>query len=142
MRRVLALGLLAASAATVLGLTGCGDELTCVTPDLACQPLYEPTFDNVFATTLQQKCGTAGGSCHSRDGHKAGLILDDKATAYRALVEGGRVEPGAPSCSVLIERVYAGPSSLRMPPGKTLADAERCALLQWVVAGAPPPATP
>jgi len=122
----------------VLGAAGCGgDELTCVEVDLTCQPLYPPTFDQVYANTLRAKCGTDGSTCHSRDGRKAGLVLDDPDEAYRRLVDGGRVVPGEPSCSILIERVYAAASSLRMPPGRTLADAERCALLQWVAAGAP-----
>jgi hypothetical protein len=116
---------------------GCGgDELSCVEVDLACQPLYPPVFEQVFTQTLQPKCGVAGGACHSRDGRKAGLVLDDRDEAYQRLVEEGRVDPGAPSCSLLIERVYA-PASLRMPPGRTLADAERCALVQWVASGAP-----
>jgi hypothetical protein len=116
---------------------GCGgDELSCVEVDLACQPLYPPVFEQVFSQTLQPKCGVAGGACHSRDGRKAGLVLDDRDEAYQRLVEDGRVDPGAPSCSLLIERVYA-PASLRMPPGRTLADAERCALVQWVASGAP-----
>jgi hypothetical protein len=119
-------------------LFGCGGpELACIEVDLACQPLYEPTFDNVFASTLLPKCGTEGSTCHSAAGRKAGLILDDPDDAYRRLIEGGRVIPGEPSCSILLERVYAAASSLRMPPGRTLGDAERCALLQWVAAGAP-----
>lgn len=127
-------GALLALAATA----GCGgDELACVEVDLACQPLYPPTFDNVFASTLAPKCGVEGGACHSATGRKAGLVLDDRDEAYRLLVDGGRVIPGEPSCSILVERVYA-PASLRMPPGRTLADAERCALVQWVAAGALP----
>ena len=126
------------AAALAAPSAACGDELSCIDVDLTCRPLYPPTFDQVFANTLLPKCGTSGSTCHAREGHKAGLILDDRDTAYRLLVEGGRVDPGAPSCSVLIERVYAASSSLRMPPGKTLADAERCALVQWVAAGAPP----
>jgi hypothetical protein len=124
------------AAAVALGACG-SDELPCVDVDLTCQPLYEPTFDQVFANTLAPKCGTAGSACHSRDGHKAGLVLDDIDLAYQLLVDGGRVEPGAPSCSTLVARVYAASSKQRMPPGRTLADAERCALLQWVAAGAP-----
>jgi hypothetical protein len=126
-----ALALLVATTALGCG----GDELSCVEVDLACQPLYPPVFEQVFTQTLQPKCGVAGGACHSRDGQKAGLVLDDRDEAYRRLVEGGRVVPGEPSCSILVERVYA-PASLRMPPGRTLADAERCALVQWVASGA------
>jgi len=123
--------------AGVAVIAGCpGDELTCVDADLGCQPLYPPTFENVFTNTFLPKCGTPGSSCHSAAGHRAGLVLDNRDEAYRLLLMNDRVIPGEPSCSVLIERVYA-PFELRMPPGRTLSDAERCALVQWVAAGAP-----
>jgi hypothetical protein len=56
--------------------------------------------------------------------------------AYAYLVEGGRVEPGAPSCSLLMERLdaKAGPST--MPPGAPLSEAERCVFRLWIADGA------
>jgi hypothetical protein len=137
--RPAAVSAVAVAVALAVGAASCGgDELVCIDVDLTCQPLYPPTFDQIFTRTLAPRCGVEGGACHSREGRKAGLVLDDRDQAYRLLVDGRRVMPGEPSCSILIERIYAAPSSLRMPPGRTLADAERCALLQWVQAGAPP----
>jgi len=124
--------------AALAALPGCpDDELTCVDVDLTCQPLYPPTFDNVFANTFMPKCGTPGSTCHSAEGHRAGLILDDRDEAYRLLLMNDRVIPGEPSCSILIERIHAASPRLQMPPGRRLSEPERCALLQWVAAGAP-----
>jgi len=128
-----------AALALLATVAACGDDdaLTCVEVDLTCQPLYEPTFDNVFANTLAVKCGTGGSTCHSSEGHQAGLILDDKEQAHMLLLEHDRVIPGMPSCSLLIERVYARSSEMRMPPGPSaLSDPERCALAQWIANGA------
>ena len=130
---------LAALAATGVG---CADDaqLTCVTVDLTCAPLYAPTWANVSGTTLGPKCAASG--CHTTAAAKGGLILDDPATAYERLINGGYVVAGDVACSELTERIFTAESSLRMPRGSRLSAAEACAVAQWVAAGAPGPVTP
>lgn len=128
--------LLAACAA--IALAGCpGDELVCIELEPTCAPLYPPTWDNVFTNTIEPKCGTGGSGCHEGLNAKAGLRLDDPDTAHAMLTN--YVLPSDPGCSELLQRVYSTSSSLRMPRGSSLPEAERCALQQWVLAGAPGP---
>lgn len=137
-----ATSILLAVAATAL-LAGCPgeDELVCVTVEPSCAPLYQPTWDNVFANTLAPKCGTGGTGCHEGAGSKGGLRLDESEIAYRGLTSSIKnyVEPGDVGCSELIQRIYSTSSALVMPRGAPLSEAERCALTQWVSAGAPGP---
>jgi cytochrome c len=134
--RAVLLGLAAA-----VFIAGCGGE-ECITVEVTCDPLYEPSFANVFANTLSPKCGTDGSTCHSSEGHKNGLILDQIDTAYAELLgmagdgDTPRVDPGNPECSEMIRRIHATSGDL-MPPRARLSDAERCALVQWVANGAP-----
>jgi hypothetical protein len=110
-----------------------------VVVDPACAALYPPTFANVYETTLRVGCGSALGACHAAGG--AGrMSLASPAEAHEALLA-GRVTPGDPGCSELIVRTHAEGASYAMPPGASLAPAERCALVRWVAAGAPGPAT-
>jgi len=126
-----------------LALAGCPgeDELVCVELDTACAPLYPPTWENVFANTLEPKCGTGGSGCHEGAGARGGLRLDDSTLAFQSLTTTLKnyVDPGTPGCGEMIERVYSTASSLRMPRGTALVEAEKCALAQWVLAGAPGP---
>jgi hypothetical protein len=105
-----------------------------------CAPLYPPTFDNVFTNTLSKKCATTGGSCHGPAGHKGGLILANKDEAYAGLtgLDGAtpRVDPNEPRCSEMIVRIDSPGKDWGMPPGEPLSAAERCAIRQWVAAGA------
>ncbi len=139
--------LAALAALTTLGAsasTACGeDELVCVDVDPACSPLYAPTWDNVYANTILPKCGTGGGACHEGASARGGLRLDDPVIAHQQLTDpaAGYVIVGDVSCSELIQRVNTASSSLLMPRGARLAASERCALAQWVLAGAPGPAT-
>ena len=68
-----------------------------------------------------------------------GLIFADEDSAYAALLgEGGgksRVVAGDAACSLMIERLDATDAKV-MPPGAPLADAERCAIAQWIQNGA------
>src|SRR5689334_23271273 len=74
----------------------------CTTVDTACSPLYDPTFANVYNTTLRVGCGSTLSSCHARGG--AGrMSLEDPTTAYQSLLA-GRVSPGDPGCSEMIVR--------------------------------------
>jgi len=45
--------------------------------------------------------------------------------------------PGNPGCSLMIVRTDSPGASYQMPPGDPLSEPERCALIQWVLAGAP-----
>ena len=67
------------------------------------------------------------------------MSFEDEAHAFAAL-RAGRVVPGDPGCSKLIVRTDSPGASYQMPPGDPLREAERCALIQWVQAGAPGPA--
>lgn len=119
-------------------VAGCGDE--CVEVDLSCQPLYEPTFDNVFSRTLQPTCGTSGTGCHAAEGARAGLVFADADATYARLTGSGGAEalviPNDPGCSAMIKRTEATSPKESMPPGQQLPAAERCALMLWVANGA------
>jgi hypothetical protein len=111
----------------------------CVEVDLACQPLYVPTFANVYANTLADGCGSQRVSCHSAAGQQGGMSFEDVPVAHAALLA-GRVEPGDAACSEMIVRTASPGASYQMPPppGSALAVAERCALIHWVQDGAQP----
>lgn len=109
----------------------------CITVDTACAPLYEPTFHNVYTRTLQDTCGSTQSACHSRAGKQGGMSFEDETTAYQAL-RAGRVVPGDAACSLMIVRTDSPGASYQMPPGDALGEPERCALIQWVQAGALP----
>lgn len=133
--------LLTATAA-ILIFAGCPNETdppTCVTVDLACDPLYEPVFDEIFSRTLKPTCGVAGSSCHSAQGRKNGLAFADPDEAYELLLgsDGNpRVVPGDPECSLLISRLESDDPAFQMPPGAPLSEAERCVIRQWIANGA------
>jgi len=131
-------------AVMLTALAGCPGEDTppaCVTVDTSCAPLYTPTFDNVYAMTLEPGCGSDRASCHSATGRKGNLSFADAATAHRELLD-GRVTPGDAACSELIVRTHSPGTAYEMPPGSPLPPAARCALVQWVQAGAPGPGQP
>lgn len=111
----------------------------CTTVETACAPQYVPTFDNVYANTLAMDCGASRGACHSASG-EGGMSLVDPATAHASLL--ARVSPGDPACSEVIVRTHSPGADYQMPPGTPLSEAERCALLKWVEAGAPGPGEP
>ena len=141
----------------VCGLVACSDPpLDCVQnldPD-HCTALYPPTFDNVYSDTLVPKCSTGGGSCHTPEGHQAGLSFDENKPddAYNLLLMASttfpdrfRVIPGDPSCSEMIERIYSTAKRWHMPRGSELAPEETCSIVKWIDEGAhrnPPDAMP
>lgn len=129
-------------AVLLAALAGCpSDEPpACITVDTSCAPLYAPTFENVWANTLQNGCGSARSACHARGG-AGGMSLADPETAHASLLA-GRVTSGDPGCSELIVRTSSPGEPYQMPPGSPLSPAERCALIQWVQAGAPGPGAP
>ena len=123
----------------VLALAGCPSSSPpdCITVDTACAPLYAPTFDNVYTMTLQPDCGASRGSCHSATGHKGGLSFETGRCRLSGARHRRRVTPGDPGCSLMIVRTNSPGENYQMPPGSPLIEAERCALIQWVAAGAP-----
>jgi hypothetical protein len=117
------------------GALGCsGGEEACVA-DLpeACTPQYDPTFDEVWQNTLEPSCSLSG--CHGGGSASGGLAMPDLDAAHGALVGGGYVTPGDASCSSLVDHLE--PAGLGdMPPGAPLGESERCAVRQWIDAGA------
>ncbi|HEU4733563.1 MAG TPA: c-type cytochrome domain-containing protein [Kofleriaceae bacterium] len=111
---------------------------SCIPVDTGCAPLYAPTFDNVYAMTLQNTCGSTRASCHSAAGHQGGMSFETEPRAYEVLLA-GRVTPGNPGCSKMIVRTDSPGATYQMPPGDPLTAPERCALIQWIAAGAPGP---
>jgi len=63
------------------------------------------------------------------------MSFQDQQHAFDAL-RAGRVVPGNPGCSKMIVRTDSPGASYQMPPGDPLSEAERCVLIQWVLAGA------
>ena len=120
-------------------MLGCGStDLACVDVALACAPLYEPTFENVYQRTLIDKCGSERVACHSDAGRKGGMTFATIDSAYAALTEPGsmRVIAGDPSCSEAVKRMATTDRAYQMPPGATLSTAEQCAIQQWISGGA------
>jgi hypothetical protein len=119
-------------------LAGCPADPppSCITVDTTCAPDYAPTFDNVYTMTLKDTCGSTLSSCHSAVGLRGGMSFQDEQHAYDALLA-GRVMPGNPGCSKMIVRTDSLGAPYQMPPGDPLKEPERCALIQWVAAGAP-----
>jgi Planctomycete cytochrome C len=117
---------------------GCSDDVqpACTAVSISCQPLYVPTFANVYANTIAVRCGGDASSCHA-DSSRSGLSFATKAASHGALLlNADRVVPGDASCSGMIVRVFSEGHDWSMPPGAPLAAAERCALAQWVQNGA------
>lgn len=109
-----------------------------------CTPLYQPTFDNVWASSIDGQCTTAGGVCHAdadASGAKNGLAFPDIDAAHEALMGSSEdrpfVDPDDPACSVLMVRLAVDEDVFRMPPGESArAENELCAIAQWMAAGA------
>ncbi|MCG8557781.1 MAG: hypothetical protein MJD61_21225 [Proteobacteria bacterium] len=105
-----------------------------------CNLQYMPTFDRIYLETLGSgSCGTVEGlMCHSPNASAGGLILAaDENTAFRSLLQGGRVIPFDPECSPLMRRLESGKADFQMPPGGQLSPQVRCAIVEWIANGAP-----
>jgi len=133
---------LCAAAVLAVMTLGCNDyPPTCVTLAPTCQPLYPPTFENVYNNTIAKKCGGDSASCHSLEGMHGGLVLSDRTTAFTALTSGGsrRAVAGDAACSGVVVRITNKDHAWSMPPEAPLGEAERCAVEQWVQNGATGP---
>ncbi len=104
-----------------------------VLPD--CSGTTAPDFETLERTVLAPSCVVMA-ACHSSFEHQGDLILEDPATAYDQLSR--FVTPGDAQCSVVAERITTTSLTRRMPPAGGLSDANRCAILTWIEAGASP----
>lgn len=133
----------AAVALAALTVAACGSEepyiAKCVDVDVSCEPDYAPVFEVIFENILALRCGLPGG-CHSAEGARAGLVLDEVQRAYDTLMgledNRSRVIPGEPSCSLVVTRLASISPTLVMPPGDPLPAGERCAIDLWILDGA------
>lgn len=128
---------IAALAAALAACSGGGQ--TCIEVSASCNPLYEPTYDNVFTRTLEPTCAVDG-PCHNASSAQGGLVFEDPDEAYDLLLGSdgeARIEPGDPGCSLLVRRVESDNPGFRMPPGGSpLSAEERCSIIQWIADGA------
>jgi hypothetical protein len=71
---------------------------------------------------------------------QAGLVLLGRDEAYDHLLgetdSRARVVPGDPECSLLVQRLESTDPQFVMPVGMRLPEGQRCAVRQWVAAGA------
>lgn len=122
------------------GFFGCSDTDVCLSLDTECEPLYEPTFENVYQNTLEPRCGVPGAACHAREGAASGLVLADIDESYQRLTEPAAGQPLVEldnlGCGVLLQRVGSESPAFQMPPSAPLPPAELCAIRQWVALGA------
>jgi hypothetical protein len=126
-------------------VSGCGGgngggTLSCIQGlSPTCSTLYPaPTYDHLFTRTFTPKCNLT--NCHGPPNPGNGLAFDDEQHSYDLLLGnvGGkvRVNPGAPSCSLLVERIESSDPNLIMPRGNPMTAAERCDIEQWIFMGA------
>ena len=99
-----------------------------------CSPLYPPTYENVYSTTIARTCGGNRAACHTPSGD-GNMDLSTMDAAYASLLD-GRVMPGNAMCSELVVRVTAVGADYQMPKGSPLTAPEQCAIAQWVEQGA------
>lgn len=96
-------------------------------------------FNRDIRPILSDKCF----ACHGPDekARKAGLRLDRKEDAFKALRDGGyAIVPGKPEESQLFIRLSSPDSKVRMPPkstNKQLTPQEIDLVRQWIAQGAP-----
>jgi uncharacterized membrane protein len=131
---------------------GCGSTDSASTPATSSSPTTPaPTFTNVYATVLSQRCAL----CHAEAGAigitQGTLDLGGQAVAYASLVgvaasgsscagHGSRVVPGQPSASLLylkISLALPAPCGAKMPfEEPSLTRAETDLVAAWITAGA------
>lgn len=96
------------------------------------------SYNRDIRPILSQNCF----ACHGPDAttRKAGLRLDDPATAQARLKSGVRgIVPGDAKASALVARIFHADADERMPPAeshKTLSAAQKATLRDWIEQGA------
>lgn len=133
--RALSIALIFALIFALLGTAGCQEDSGATTLPSDCTPEYEATFQNVFDRTLTQKCSLAGGSCHAAGGARAGLVFEDIDASYSLLMN-GYVKAGDAAGSKLFMAVQGDGAAAMPPGGSLLSEGQRCAIQQWIQAGA------
>jgi hypothetical protein len=110
----------------------------------SCSPLFPPTYDRIYEEVFvgvdgQSGCAAGGSACHADStaaGAGAGMVFDADADATYASVS-TFIEAGDPSCGPFSVRLHIDDPELRMPPGAlAMAEGARCAIAQWIEAGA------
>ncbi|MEZ5404264.1 MAG: DUF1553 domain-containing protein [Bryobacteraceae bacterium] len=81
-------------------------------------------------------------ACHGPDKNTrmAGLRLDTREGATEARKSGAAIVPGKPAESLMVQRIEHANAALRMPPTrshKTLTEAQKKTLRDWISEGAP-----
>ena len=69
--------------ALAAALAGCSGDECLADLSADCAPLYEPSFQNVFAQTLKPSCAIGRAACHAPEGAKHGLVLAETHRAGR-----------------------------------------------------------
>ncbi len=107
-----------------------------------CEARFAPTYTNIFQQSLRASCGGPGVSCHGDAGRQAGLAFVSEQESYDLLLgnlgDRPRVIAGDPDASLLLQRLECSAPQRRMPlNSEPLPATVRCAIVQWVAAGAP-----
>ena len=104
----------------------------------SCAAQYDPpAFATIFDKILHPTCATGRGTCHTADTAPNGLVFETADDSYRLLLDGRRVLPGDPSCSLLMKRLTSTDPSYHMPKGSlSLSPGEECTIVKWISAGA------
>ena len=102
-------------------------------------PQHSVDYERDIKPLLLQKCA----ACHGALKQNGGLRLDAGELVRNGGDNGPVVQPGQVSSSLLIERVTAADSDIRMPPegqGERLSEAQVDLLKAWIDQGANSPA--
>ena len=109
-----------------------------------CAASIPVNYTSIYDKVLRPSCGAigSGSTCHGPSGNQGGLSLYDPKGTYAELLgtsDGrARVLPGDALCSVLMERLETSNIANRMPLNDVQLPAGlRCAVQQWIEAGAP-----
>lgn len=107
-----------------------------------CDVIFAPTYTNIFQQSLRASCGGPGVSCHGNEGRMAGLAFVTEQESYDLLLghvgDRPRVVAGDPDASLLLQRLECSAPLRRMPlNSEPLPATVRCAIVQWIAAGAP-----
>lgn len=128
----------------------------------SCTPAYQPRWSEIYrlelmahelpTSTGSSGCGASGAACHAQvgtgtqlrpgAGARGGFLLSGDAQQTHSLLFSGDppfIDLAQPECSRLLERLQTTDASRWMPPHPSQPHAEgnRCAIVQWVLAGAP-----
>lgn len=98
-------------------------------------PSSRPTsFTYIHAAIIAPSCATS--SCHSSLAQTAGVVLDDKDTAYRILTDPARnyVLAGDPGSTLIL--LLEGDERTRMPPEAPLPADDIDLIRTWIIDGA------